>query len=226
MCPVTVSQCFPIPSVETHTSSVFVKRICPERLSVTLNNPRNEKAFEALTKRTRKRLQKKFMVTEFACCPPPRQPCRVRLPSGLQSARVKWQRSHLNTGWAKTLISCERNVWLSSHVMQWCWWADKGLTNWSLPFLQHSRIWPETEQGRAGRHRLFVQRALRKSGGSWRIIVTSCLTPAARSDFGRDGGATSWPKTNYPMRNQNHYHSLALSQDLFPWELFTYRFPL
>lgn len=124
----------------------------------------------------------------------------VCLPNGLLSAAEKWQRTHLNTGRAKKAISCEKNVWPSSHVMQWCWWADKGFANWILPFLWHSGFFSP----QCGSKKI------------WRIIVTSCW-PLCPGQISPGQGAVSCPNTKHPMKN--HYSSFTLSEVLSPLRL-------
>lgn len=183
----------------------------------------------------------KLRVTGFAHClhlgPSSRQPSHVWLPNGLLSATEKWQRTHLNTGQAKKLISCEKNVWLSSHVMQWCWWADKGFANWIAPFLWHCwlakcRVIPPGDTGC-----FFFFFFLHPPMWKERDLEDNCdklQTPhtphshtlcPGRISPGWVKGVTSCPKANYPMRHQNHYYSSTLSEDPFPGDLFTYQFP-
>lgn len=122
---------------------------------------------------------------------PSRQQSHAWLPNKLLSAAEKWQRTHLNTGWAKILISCEKNVWLSSHVMQWCWWADKGF--WQLDSSPPvTLLIGQRQMEKSRRRRHFSPQS--GSKGICRIIVTSCWLPEQpppppipRSNFSRMG---------------------------------------
>lgn len=93
---------------------------------------------------------------------------------------VKWQSTHLNTGGARKLISCEKNVWLSSRYMQRCWWDDKGFlpTGFFLPcgWLDQS----------SGRQQLLIFKCGSKR--TWKDNCDKLLIPLPRSDFsGRRG---------------------------------------
>lgn len=75
---------------------------------------------------------------------PQRQPSHVWLPNRSLSVAKK---CHLDAGRAQKLITAERNVWLSSPVTRWSWWADKGSAKWFLPFLRLSwlaKVWDPT----------------------------------------------------------------------------------
>ena len=104
-----------------------------------------------------------------------RRPSHVWLPNGFLSAAVKWQRTRLNRGRARTPISCEENVSLSS---QTCSGAD-GLIN-LLPSCD-TPDWLKAESRRRETLSLLPPKDLEDN-------CDKLLTPGPRSGFSRTRG--------------------------------------
>lgn len=131
------------------------------------------------------------------------------------------KKCHLDAGRAQKLITGERNVWLSSPVTRWSWWADKGSAKWFLPFLWLSwldKIWDTTSAAASPQPLILAEQDLEDNGD--KVLVP----PTIQVVFHQDGGhfLTKNKRSNEalnPPPSPALFYIISTSRDLITYQL-------